>query len=82
MYLNCKPWENYTIRVWSLTFCVTTNYGLVLHGAKNITLIRRKEKQIQSVPQHQKSANFSHNVISLDQLLQHLKHAAEVCLRK
>ena len=34
----------------------------------------------QSVPQHQKSVNFLHNLISLDQLLQHLKHAAEVCL--
>ena len=32
----------------------------------------------QSLPQDQKGLNFLHNVISLNQLLQHFKHASEV----
>ena len=35
---------------------------------------------IQSAPQDQKSVNFLHNVISLTQLLQYFRHAAEVYL--
>ena len=35
---------------------------------------------LQSVPQDQKSVNSLHDVISITQLLQHFKHAAEVYL--
>ena len=35
-------------------------------------------KFVQSVPQDQKRVNFLQNLISLNQLLQHFKNAAEV----
>ena len=45
---------------------------------KEYSSLSRLYFTIQSGPQDQKSVNFLHNLISLNQLLQHLKNAAEV----
>ena len=41
---------------------------------------QKLKKSLQSVPQDQKRVIFLHSVFTLNQLLQHLKYAAEVYL--